>query len=80
MPRDELHKRIWLDPSKWIDSCVVIHAARDEQEFRLFDCHRSVVIHSYGSKPSDRGKFVKKLNKIRIALDDLIEFVESLDR
>lgn len=79
MPKSELHKRTWLDPSKWVDSCVCVHADRTEQEFRLFDCNRSVTIHSYGEKRADRGKFVKKLLKIRAALDELIEVVESFD-
>lgn len=79
MPRPELHKRTWLDPSKWIDSCVIVHASRDEQEFRLQDCSRGVTIHSYGSKPADRKRFIKKVLKIRAAIDNLIEYVESFD-
>ena len=76
MPKPELHKRTWLNPSKGSDSYVIIHAGKHDMEFILADCSRSVSIHSYSDDTKAHRKFLRKLLKIRTNLDMLIEHVE----
>jgi hypothetical protein len=62
-----------------VDSCVIIHADSTEQEFSLRDCSRSVTIHNYADSKADKKKFIRKMMKIRAAIDELIEYVESYE-